>query len=281
MSETIIADGGKRKYRRKLPELKLVASDGALVEPTPVPAPQLAQPAPQAFSDRPIRKIAVCGSAVSSIHYAPYGEKDWEIWSCSPANKGQPRVDVWFELHNPTVKEREGLTEWLEWLKKQPIVYMQKPYPGYQGARPYPLKEIIEKYGPYWWTSQMSYMLALAIEQKPHTIGIFGVDMAATSEYNQQRLAFQHFIYYIIKETNIQLVVPPESDILEHAPLYGYCESSRNWRKLHARENELKTRIGLLQAEANQKMGEANHLLGAMDDMQYQLAHWANRFDFE
>lgn len=268
MPKTNANVGGKKKA-----PLQLVASEGQLVEQF--------SPAPQAFSDRPIRKIAVCGSAASSVGFAPYQDPEWEIWSCSPANKGQPRVDVWFELHNPDVKIREGLTEWLDWLKQQPIVYMQKPYPGYRGARIYPLKDIVEKYGPYWWTSQLAFMLALAIEQKPDTIGIFGVDMAATSEYNQQRVACQHLVYHLLKDTNIKLVVPPESDILEHAPFYGYCESSRMWRKQHARELELQARIVNLETTGNKALSEAAHLRGAMDDMQYQLAHWANRSDFE
>ena len=227
------------------------------------------------------RKIAVLGSAVSSVGMAPFHEPDWEIWGCSPANKGLPRVDVWFELHNPEVKIREGLTEWLNWLKEQPVVYMQKAYPGYKGAREFPLQPLVEKWGPFWWTSQLSLMLALAIEQKPDMIGIFGVDMAANSEYNQQRLACQFFIQHIVRETSIELTVPPESDILEPAPIYGYCESSRQFRKFLARKNELQSRIRNLEADATQKMAEKAHLVGALDDMEYHLAHWANRNDFQ
>lgn len=226
------------------------------------------------------RKIAVLGSAVSSVSLAPFNEPEWEIWGCSPANKGLPRVDVWFELHNPTLKIAEGLSEWLDWLKQQPIVYMQKAYPGYKGAREYPLQPIVERWGPFWWTSQLAFMLALAIEQKPATIGIYGVDMAANSEYNQQRLGCQYFIQHIVRESGIELIVPPESDILEPAPLYGYCESSRMWRKHNARVLELKGRIGQLEQLLAQKGGEKAHLMGALDDMEYQMAHWANRMDF-
>jgi hypothetical protein len=189
------------------------------------------------------------------------------------------RCDVWFELHNLEVKLREGLSEWLEYLKKQPKVFLQAVHPDYPGSMEYPLKPMLEKWGPYWWTSQIAFMLALAIEQKPHTIGIYGVDMAANSEYNQQRLACQYFIQHIVR-SNINLTVPPESDILEPAPLYGYCESSRQWRKLYARDLELAGRIGRLQSEARQKEDEYRHLIGARDDLAYQMAHWANRTDF-
>lgn len=239
-------------------------------QPIEPPPPQLPPPH---------RKIAVLGSAISSVSLAPIFDPTWEIWACSPANKGMARCDVWFELHNVVVKEREGLKEWLEYLKKQPKVYMQTVLPDYPGSIEYPLEAILEKWGPYWWTSQIAFMLALAIEQKPAAIGLYGIDMAANSEYNQQRLACQYFVQHIVK-SDIKLVVPPESDLLEPAPLYGYCESSRQWRKYYARKLELQGRIGNLKAEAAAKEKEAAHLIGALDDMEYQMAHWANRRDF-
>ncbi len=168
---------------------------------------------PLALPERSVRKIAVCGSAVSSVGLTPYNDPEWEIWACSPANKSMPRVDVWFELHNPDLKVREGLTEWLQWLKLQPVVYLQQAYEGYPGGRKYPLEAIVDRWGPYWWTSQLSFMLALAIEQEPHTIGVFGVDMAANSEYNQQRLACQFFLQHIMTKTNINLFLPRKEAI--------------------------------------------------------------------
>lgn len=262
-------------------------------------------------------KIAVLGSAVSSVGLAPVNDPSWQIWACSPANRGVPRVDAWFELHHPQKKIQEGLTEWLDFLKTQPKVYMQKALPDYPGAVEYPLEAMLAKWGPYWWTSQIAYMLALAMEQEPEAIGVYGVDMAANSEYNQQRLACQFFIREILMGGKINLVVPPESDILEPAPLYGYSEGSRHWRKLHARHDELGARIALLDQELEQikverlqiegalseeikkysveqlnaraksldelhprKMHERIHLRGAQDDLEYNIAHWANRRDF-
>ncbi len=259
MQDTVEVDGGN--------VIELKPDDSGYVEPKLEPKPN--------------RKIAVLGSAVSSVRLAPFDDPTWEIWACSPANKSLPRCDVWFELHNPEVKIREGLTEWLDWLKKQPIVYMQKAYTDYKGSRELPLQELLKNWGPFWWTSQLAYMLAMAIEQKPSVIGIYGVDMAANSEYNQQRLGCQYFIQHIVRNTDIELVVPPESDILEAAPLYGYCESSRQWRKYAARKNELAARIANLNHETDQKLAEKSHLVGAMDDMEYQMAHWANRPDFQ
>ncbi len=229
------------------------------------------------MTDEPKRKIAILGSAISSVGFAPFDDPGWEIWGCSPANRRMPRCDVWFELHNVELKHREGLTEWMEWLKTQPKVYMQQASPEYPGSIEYPLKEMLEKHGRYWWTSQIAYMLALAIEQKPAVIGLYGVDMAALSEYNQQRPACQFFIEKAT-QAGITIVVPPESDLLEPPPLYGYCESSRQWRKYYARMEELKARVADI--DAHSKEAEKRHLVGAIDDLQYQMAHWANRTDF-
>ncbi len=243
---------------------------------------QLVTPEQKQETAAPTRKIAVLGSAVSSVGLAPFNDPSWEIWGCSPANKSLPRVDFWFELHNWEVKRREGLTEWLEFLKTKPRVFVQeqlKKTEDFPGAIAYPLEHMLKKYGPFWWTSQVSFMLALALEQQPLAIGLYGVDMAANSEYNQQRLACQYFIQKIL-DANINLIVPPESDLLEPAPLYGYCESSRHWRKLRARELELRGRIADCQATAAQKEQEAKHLIGALDDLQYNQAHWTNRRDF-
>jgi hypothetical protein len=85
---------------------------------------------------------------------------------------------------------------------------------------------------------------------------------------------------HIVDSKDIELMVPPESDIMEPAPFYGYCESSRQWRKFYARKQELAQRIGALKSEAEKKTAEAAHLVGALDDMEYHLAHWATRMDF-
>lgn len=252
-----------------------------MTDSTEVPPADKASPEPEKKeAPKKRRKIAVLGSAVSSVALAPFRDRDWEIWGCSPANRELPRVDIWFELHNPEVKKREGLTEWLQWLAKQPIVYMQRgPSPEFPNAREYPLSEMVKEHGRYWWTSQIAYMLAAAIEQEPEAIGIYGVDMAANSEYNQQRLACQYFIMEAARR-GIQVIIPPESDLIEPPPMYGYCESSRQYRKYMARAQELQQRIqGCVNARVKADQ-EERHLIGALDDLEYQMAHWANRPDF-
>ena len=189
-------------------------------------------------------------------------------------------MDVWFEFHNVEKMEREGLTEWLEWLAKQPLVFMQQgPTPRFPLAKKYPIEAMIARYGRYWWTSSIAYMMAAAMDQKPKTIGIYGVDMAANTEYNQQRLACQFFMLEAVKQ-GIEIFIPPESDLLEPSPMYGYCESNRQWRKYQARLQELHGRIASLREQRFKAENEEKHLIGAADDLEYNIAHWANRPEF-
>ncbi len=223
-------------------------------------------------------KIALLGSAPSSKMLAPFNDPDWEIWACSPGNMDLPRFDVFFEIHamDTTLREEQynvilpGHTvSFVDFCKAQTCpVYMQEKRPEYPTAVVYPKDDMFKKFGPYFFTSSLAYMLALAIDKKPEAIGLFGVDMSAQDEYGQQRPGCHYFIQKA-KDAGIDIVVPFESDILEPPPPYGYREASRMWWKMNTRYRELNDK----RAAAQQRMSESQHQLnvldGAMSDVQY------------
>jgi hypothetical protein len=48
------------------------------------------------------RRIALLGSAPSSIKLAPFGDANWELWGCSPGCSQHLKADQvhsWFEIH--------------------------------------------------------------------------------------------------------------------------------------------------------------------------------------
>ena len=59
------------------------------------------------FSNIPLgpagyNKIAIIGTAGSSMTLAPFKDESWAIWACSPGaypHCAQNRSDVWFEPH--------------------------------------------------------------------------------------------------------------------------------------------------------------------------------------
>jgi hypothetical protein len=133
-------------------------------------------------------KIAILGSATSSRMLAPFNDPDWEIWACSPANCDLPRIDAFFEIHGlDTVLRQPEYKDFVAWCAKHPRIYMQEKRPEFPGAYVYPFEEMQRRFGKYFWTSSIAYMLALAIVKRPEAIGLFGVDMSASEEYAHQR----------------------------------------------------------------------------------------------
>jgi hypothetical protein len=221
-------------------------------------------------------KIALLGSHPASMKLAPFGDVNWEIWACSPQNYAAPRIDAWFELHSLDRKWVPGNEPYIQVLGQHPRVYIAVPDQRIPNGIIYPKDEILSLYPKMhrgMFSSSVAWMLALAIEQKPEEIGLWGVDMAAGNEYEYQRPGC-HYFMGVAEEAGIKITVPPQSDLLEVHPLYGYKEQWRSYWKTKARKQELSGRIEAL----DQKLAAAEHeklqLVGAMQSIQYEENTW-------
>lgn len=221
----------------------------------------------------PSLKIALIGSAPSSVHLAPYGDRSWTIWGCSPgASPHVKRVDAWFELH--PFDEPDITPDYVKWIAdlNRPV-YMIEPVPEIPKSIAYPKQEMLDAYGPYFFTSSLAWMLALAIRQKPAEIALFGVDMSANEEYGLQRPGCHYFLM-VARSLGIKVSTPPQSDLLRPPMQYGYCMASPMYRKLMARKRELQVREQQVAAEYEAKRNEWHFYKGALDDLEYMLNTW-------
>ncbi len=246
-------------------------------------------------------KICLLGSAPSSLGLAPFGDPDTLIWACSPGTYHQiPRCDAFFELHRrevgligkPATQKPWFSPEYVAWINQQAVVWVApKAVPEWQaggcaGALAYPIEEMAHKWGDYFWTSSLSYMFAMAIDQilayreknpghnpADDLIALFGVDMAATEEYGYQRAGCQFFASMAVL-LNIRVYTPPESDLLRPMPRYALDESEDWHIKGLARRRELE---GQLQhwAEMEAQAARQKHFInGALDDHGYHMNTW-------
>jgi len=216
-------------------------------------------------------KIALLGAAPSSRHLAPFGDPDWEIWACSPPNYDLPRVDAWFELHLLARKMIPVNRPYIEVLQRHPRVYMNaedKQFAQFPNAIPFPFKELLDEFGPWFFTSSLAWMFAFAIVQKPEKIGLWGVDMSAVQEYGYQR-AGCHFFIREAMQRGIKVTCAPESDLMNHPPLYGLKEQSPFWRKQNVRRKEIEERLSKAEHAIRQAEHERDVLRGALDNMSY------------
>jgi hypothetical protein len=215
--------------------------------------------------------IALLGTALASRNLAPFNDPEWEIWSCSPGNMDLPRTDVFFEIHSMELIEREpSYPPFIEWMKKQKRLILQREDERFPTSEAYPLKDMLERFGPYFFTSSIAYMMAMAIAQSPKRIGIWGVDMSASDEYGYQRAGCHYFIQKA-REAGIEVGTPMESELAEPLPLYGFKESSRMWRRMYARKQELEAERAKWQAQRDTAASREIQYSGALDDLTWAM----------
>jgi len=233
-------------------------------------------------------KIALIGSAPSSVRIAPYQDPAWQIWGCSPGTYGvMPRCNAFFELHLYEPGAPWFSPEYCQWLKACPErgtalwVGNDKAVQQMPGSQVLPYDAINEEFDPSRWfnTSSLFWMMAMAIKAGATKIGLWGVDMAANEEYEMQRAGI-HFLTYIAASRGIEVGVPPESDLMTPRFRYGIDEWTHSYRKLRARRFELETRMRAAEAEAKNKELEAAFVKGALDDTKYQNDTWADKGTF-
>lgn len=224
------------------------------------------------------KRIALIGSAPSSVALAPYHDPEWQIWACSPgARPYVKRVDAWFEIHLWEPDKPWFSKEYIEFMAGLPcpVFVLEPEKTGIPGAVHYPKEEMLAEFGPYFFTSTLSYMFALAIMSGATEIGMWGVDMSAQEEWQWQRQGCQHFIWEA-KKRGIKVTIPGQSDLLRPPPLYGFCETNPMHQKLLARAAELDGRIAQVAATVAQAQREYDYLRGAREDVEYMLKTWVS-----
>lgn len=249
------------------------------VEPTPAIDPAQTEA-------RTSLKIAICGSAPSSAKLAPTAlGDDWQVWGCSPGGHVQvgrveapfrtfAKLHAWFELHLVELDQPWFDPHYVGWLSQLQVpVWTIEPVSIWPTSVAYPRDDVLSEFGPYFFTSSIAWMMALAILKKPDEIGLFGVDMAAHEEYAYQRPG----CYYFIQEARrrgIKVSAPPQSEILVPPPLYGFSEQSHMHLKLRARAAELAGKLGEAQAGHDQKVKEVMFFKGAIENLEYIRKTW-------
>ena len=134
---------------------------------------------------------------------------------------------------------------------------------------------MLDKHGPYHFCSSIAWMLAWAIEQMPKRIGLFGVDMAAGSEWAYQRPSCQHFLG-LAKTLGIEIVLPPESDLMRPTTLYGIGEHNQRHIKLRERMAELESQESQLNNTIQNYTQQLAQVRGAKDVLNYVMELWTD-----
>jgi hypothetical protein len=128
-------------------------------------------------------------------------------------------------------------------------------------------------FGKDFFTSSFAWMMAFAIMKGAKEICLYGIDMASRDEYVRQRPGFFYFRNKA-EERGIKVSAPNESDIMQHAGLYGYSEVTPFGRKVLARRQELRQRADAMRQERARLETNIAYLDGALEDVDYFEMIW-------
>lgn len=227
-----------------------------------------------------VKKVAIVGCS-DTKGLAPYDDKSWEIWAMNNAFH-TTRQDAWFEIHPIKCEDgkffrrkliKPGVFEWSPEFRGQPMkdymaylakldcpVYMQQHWDAIPKSEPYPIDDIVRRFGNYF-TNSVSYMIALAIVQGATDIGCYGVDMATGTEYGPQRPSCE-WMLGIAAGLGVKLTIPAESDLLKTNFLYGFQE-----REQYEWEKKLALMVSAM--EERKKKAMAKHAAAEQQIQQY------------
>ena len=216
------------------------------------------------------RRVAIVGFEPISRKEAPLKDKSWEIWTMNSDHELISKSDRHFEMHDLAVYGDRAVDDvspdpkYLKMLRRGlgVPVYMLAAHDDIPGCVPYPIKEVVAKFGPYF-TNSVSYMLALAIHERVDEIGVYGIDMAREHENGWERPSIEYFLGRA-RGMGMKVTIPDTSDLLKCLGLYGYIEA-------YEHEAELREYRANLKAKISEHNNAAQQLRGALDDVEYWL----------
>ena len=183
------------------------------------------------------RVVALVGMAPSSCSLAPYDEPGVEVWALNEMHtfSWMKRATRWFQMHKsssymrPMAKRgQKGHWEWLQ--KKRDIpIYMLWTDARIPDSVEYPLDEVVGRFFKNlykgearvkYFTSTLSYMIALALLEGFERIELYGFEMAATDEFAPQKSCAEFWLG-LAMGLGVEIYLPPSCELL-WGPLYGY-----------------------------------------------------------
>ncbi len=191
-----------------------------------------------------MRKICIIGGAPSAAE-APYDDKSWEIWGVSDRHDYVTRADRWFELHSLLTEDPDWADDW----KKKLAKWTQDC--ELWDLKRFPVESIKQRFGTYFLTSTVAWMLALAIDEAVDEIELSGIDMEHKEEYRDQRAGVKHFIE-LAKFVGIKMHISGVNGILFDPVPYPMWQDDPQIMKIAWREKLMTKDLEELTAKKNE-----------------------------
>jgi hypothetical protein len=229
----------------------------ALAAPSPDQPPDSARGPAVAVAPK-LRNIAIIGTAPLSRPFAPtYKQPDsngnvWELWVLGNPIGEKPLYDRFYEIHHPsTLIHPQWADYYQKWLPTVECpVWAFHPLPGVKNVHLIPRAEIEEEFGPWFQTSSVTWAISHALlehisdpdgskGQKIGRLGFWGVEMATTSEYAEQKPGCLHWIWVAQRMLGIKISLPNVSELCITGLPYPFNVESPAYNRVAQRRDLL------------------------------------------
>jgi hypothetical protein len=231
------------------------------------------------------RKIAICGTSLTTRHLAPWDQMDYELWTLGK-NYKHPRQGKLrhYELHGLTDGYNRWSPEYCKWLSGGTHeTWIQKTDSRIPNGKIFPLDAILDHFPRRYLTCQIAQILAHAIYEhqvrgkKIESIGIYGCDLAQDSairekcEYTWQRPSVEYFCGYIDAMPDVELHIPRQSDICKSGFVYAYEDEAMSALRAmsNQRDEELAQRMQNIEQDMQRLSYTKGILAGAQENMRW------------
>jgi hypothetical protein len=205
------------------------------------------------------KKLGILGRT-QNIAYTPWHDPTWTLASHTSAREMSKREPDWyFDLHRPecfTNENKSWNPKYYTWLKNLQVpIFMQEtdkaPWNTIPMAVRYPIEQILQEHRAYF-TNHCAYMIALAMSEGVETIGLFGCQYGAGTEYSTQRGSLEYWLGRF-EQYGGNIVLPVKSNTLLCWPsqLYGYESHDDKGKLVGGYADGLKFKKTLIQDTAN------------------------------
>jgi hypothetical protein len=210
----------------------------------------------------PPKKILILGTCPSRL-LAPLGDLSWDVFTIGPGGKNANRWNSLFEIHgNGTWPE--GFAEYLHELKQEKPpkrIFTEEPIPDWPANVVFPKDYLFQKYGRMWFTSSISYAIAIALEENCTDLGIYGIDLESGEEYESQFVAARYFID-LARLAGVNLQLPKGCGLLRDPLPYPNAYESNIAMTLESKIEYLNNMAAQKRAQHGQLAAEINHIDG-------------------
>lgn len=143
------------------------------------------------------KKVAILGKLQTKF-YAPFWDKDWDVWTLNYNDGVLPRIDLWFDIHANNPNPRADITR-----------------------KNFPFEAVERLVGGSYFNNSISYIIAYAILMNYEEIALYGMRFITDKQPREEQYFNVRELIFFAKGKGIKITAPFDDIMLKEYKPYG------------------------------------------------------------